>query len=118
MTPVKCQWTDEITPLLEIACGDDLPAIKADVDQAKSELWHFPNSGYVVTRVETDFLGYRWLVLVAGQGKNYLEIVRFWCQFADKNGLRLRAFSARPGVGRWLKSCGFEVVETVYERLP
>ncbi len=106
----RSAWCDEAAHFLRPALGNDEEFIKNEVERGASVLWCVVGCGWVVTRLEDQEL-----VFVAGVGKKAREVIRLFMKNKKKlNFKTCRIHSARVGMGRYLKSIGFEEVEKVY----
>lgn len=116
MMPIPAAWSAESAAKLAGVLGDDPREIIEQIEAGVAELWQYGNGSYVVTRLEHEPNGKRWLVLVAGAGANLKSVVGWWCQFAEEKKLAIRIHSERAGMLKMLKPFGFEAAETIYKK--
>ncbi len=115
----KIDWTDDLDCELLPVLGDDLKAIKEEVQLDISELWEVENDGFTITRLENDLSGEPFeLCFIAGIGKNAKLVIQAFIDQVKPLGVsRFRLHSSRPGMGKYLSSLGFLKSETVYTKV-
>lgn len=112
----KITWFPRLDAVMEAALGDDLEFIKNEIKTGVCELWEVVGKGYLITRIEPDQSKQPYeLVFVAAVGKNMQAAIPYFQELARPLGVqKMRIHSKRPGMGRYLKSFGFEQAEVVY----
>lgn len=106
---IPIEWGQGMEEILSPAASpDDLAALRSEVVGGFASLWCVAGKGFCITRFETSDSGTE-LVLVAGVGRDYKEVVRGFQHFAKTNNYTLRAHTTRKGIGRFLLSLGFSL---------
>ncbi|WP_261840913.1 hypothetical protein [Aliamphritea ceti] len=114
---VQIEWCDEAATTLQPAFAGDEIAIKLDVERGFATLWHVPEHGYIVTRLEDIEPGVQELVLVAWAGQNTGPIVEHAqnvCQSKGIQSIRFHTHHPEKLINRFVKRWGFGRVQTVY----
>ena len=109
MRPKKLRWTPAVARILEPHLGDDAAILRAQVEAGESELYLYPGVGVLMTRLEVYPDGRQELVLISGIGRGARPVLPGLLDEARARGVDVvRVHSSRPGMGRYLRACGFD----------
>jgi hypothetical protein len=111
----QVHWTGSVSKKLSRAAGEDLHAIRKEVDGGISRLWwcHSKTTrGYIVTRLEKvhdkDVL-----VLVLGEGRGFGEVVEYLLSTVKKRKLSFRVHVRNKALVKMFEKHGLSVNEYV-----
>lgn len=119
----RAPWSDEAARALQAAAGSDrdLERIRAEVrDDRNTQLYQVTGSaeGWLVLRLEGDFLGDIELVIVLGAGHGSTRVIPLIKRYATHLGATVRTHVTRPGLERIYQHNGFYQAETVMRWRP
>ena len=113
------QWLDNATAGLSHALRDDLPLLKAQVNQGIAQLWEITShqgKSWMITRVENNN-DQQELVICCYQGCDLKQVAPIIYESAERQGFAsIRFHTQRKGLNRLIVDFGFMPYETVYRK--
>ena len=109
LTFKKVTWSPRLAAALHKATAPAGRAVNSEIIDGRAECWEIKGHGLMVTRLEVSPTGGRCFVVVAGVGRQGMEVLRRVPDICRANGARSwRIHSRRPGMARYLRRAGLE----------
>ena len=105
----RVTWSPRLAAALHKATAPADRAVNSEIVEGRAECWEIDGHGLIVTRLEVAPDGGRCFVVVAGVGRQGLEVLRRVPAICRANGATTwRIHSRRPGMARYLARAGLE----------
>ena len=119
-TVLHPRWIDNATAGLSTSVRDDLPVLKAQVNQGIAQLWEI-NTGngksWMISRIERLPNGKKELVICCYAGCDIKTVTALIVDSATVQGFAsIRYHTQRQGLNRLLSPYGFTPYETIYHK--